>query len=32
LLKINNEGYVIGVDLGKRNIKIALANFYGEFN
>jgi DNA-binding MarR family transcriptional regulator len=31
LLKINNEGYVIGVDLGKRNIKIALANFYGEF-
>lgn len=31
LLKINNEGYVIGVDLGKRNIKIALANFYGDF-
>lgn len=31
LLKINNEGYVIGVDLGKRKIKIALTNFYGDF-
>jgi Transcriptional regulator/sugar kinase len=31
LLKINTEGYVIGVDLGKKKVKIALTNFYGDF-
>lgn len=31
LLNINNEGYVIGVDIGKRKINIALANFSGDF-
>jgi predicted NBD/HSP70 family sugar kinase len=31
LLKISSEGYVIGVDIGKRKIKAALANFFGDF-
>lgn len=31
LLKINSKGYVIGVDIGKRRIKVALVNFYGNF-
>jgi len=29
LLKINDEGYVIGVDLGKSKINIAITNFLG---
>jgi len=31
LLRIDNKGYVIGVDLGKRKIKIALVNLYDGF-
>lgn len=30
LLLVNNEGYVIGVDVGKRRIKVAFTNFYGD--
>jgi predicted NBD/HSP70 family sugar kinase len=31
LLKINSKGYVIGVDIGKRRVKVALVNLYGNF-
>jgi len=31
LLKINSTGYVIGVDIGKRKVKVALVNLYGNF-
>jgi len=31
LLKINSDGYVIGVDIGKRRIKVALVSFSGDF-